>query len=128
MDLSIISTEIVALLFPYLAKVSEGSAEALGKKAPAAVAKIFEYIVQKFKGDQSASEALEKFVQVPTDGERQAAFQGQLTKAMELDETFAESLRNFLNDSSISNLNIAKAGAGAKILQQSGQGNTGTIN
>lgn len=127
MDFGIIAADVVAMLTPYLATFTQKSAEAFGKKAPEVVENFYHYIVEKFKGNQSASEALGELSKAPTDGDRQGALRLQLIKAMERDNSLAERLSELLRNCSASNTNVATAGTGSRILQQSGSGNTGTI-
>ncbi len=58
-ELVALAASAVTALTPYLEPLADKSAEAFGKKAPAAAEGLFNYLRDKFKSHPSASEALE---------------------------------------------------------------------
>jgi hypothetical protein len=127
MDLVSIATGAVAALSPYFGTFADKSAEALGKKAPAAVESLFHYLKEKFKSHPSASDALDDLSKAPTDLDRLAALRRQIVKVMEQDASFTRDLSDMVGNLLSNNSNVVLAGDNAKIAQQVGRGNTANI-
>lgn len=90
MDPATLATTVTSFLIPYLTKIGEHVAEDTGKK-------LWETIVDKFKGKPAATGAAEEFAQKTDDPDNKEAFTLQLKKALKDDPDFAEEIARLLD-------------------------------
>lgn len=113
MDISQLAVATAALLSPYLVKAGEKAAEAVGAKLPDTVSRIWNLIIQRFKGKAAADEAVADFVAQPDDEDTLASFRKQLRKCLEADAEFARDLSQLLETANQVISSALNTGSGA---------------
>ena len=101
MDPKVIATlasSIVAVLAPYLAKASAEFTKEIGKIGIEKVGALYQAIKAHFQSQPAAEEALKDMEATPDDEDTQAALRLQLKKQMEADPTFADMLRQLVEE------------------------------
>jgi hypothetical protein len=127
MDPITLATAAVAALAPYLAKAGEGAAKKLGEEAVDAGGKLLGWMRARLTG--RAQEALEDLAATPGNEDNQADLRKQLAKTLAADPALAADLARLLpgNAAGADSMSLNVSGAGAKVAQVKGSGNTTSI-
>lgn len=96
--ISALASGVVAALAPYLAKAGEEFAKEVGKTAGGKMGALYQAVKARFQGHPSAAEALADVEATPDDKDAQAALRLQLKKQMSADLTWADTLRQLLEE------------------------------
>jgi hypothetical protein len=99
MDIQTAAMAVIALLSPYFAKAGESIAKEAGEKLYEKAGVLYEAIKSKFKGDQTAEDALAHAEKEPTAQVWQEVLRGILIMKMEQDHNFAETIRMLIEES-----------------------------
>lgn len=87
-----IASGVVAALAPYLARLAQTAAKDIAELAGNKLAELYDLIKTRFQDRPAANEALSDLQQAPDDEDRQAALRVQITKLMQEDTAFADTL------------------------------------
>jgi len=101
MDATTIGTlapSVVAVLAPYLAKAGEEFAKEIGKAAGSKIGALYQALKARFQDQSAAAEALADVEAAPDDEDAQSALRHQLKKQMAADSSFADTLRQLLDE------------------------------
>lgn len=96
MDISVITATSVTLLSAFLSEAGKGFAKKTGEVVWNKTSELYNLIVTKIKGINSAEEALAELSQNPTDEDTQAVMRKQLKKIIISDPKFAKVIENLL--------------------------------
>lgn len=96
-DVAQLSTVVVSLLSPYLAKAAGKTAEELGGAVGARLVKLYDTLKAKLTRP-GAAEALGDLEKLPGDTDAQAALRHQLKKALAEDEPFRRELQALVSE------------------------------
>jgi len=88
---------IAAIAAPYLAKVADALAGTIGEKLGGLVGELFFLVTEKFKGDDSAGQALAGAQERPDSKAKQLALQAAIAEKMEADAAFAEEITRLVD-------------------------------
>ena len=93
-----LAASVVAVLSPYLAKAGEEFAKEAGKTAANKFGALYQFLKTRFKKKPAAKEALADLEANPDNEDAKAALRRQLTKQMNADNTFVNTLRKILDE------------------------------
>ena len=93
-----LSASAVAVLAPYLTKAGEEFSKEAGKAAANKFGAFYQFLKTRFKKKPAAEEALADLEANPDNEDAKAALRRQLTKQMNADKTFIDTLREYLNE------------------------------
>jgi hypothetical protein len=96
--ISSLAATAVAALAPYLAKAAEKFAEETGKAAADKIGVLYQALKTRFENKPAAGEALADLEANPNDDDSKAALRRQLTKQMEADPAFKDTVQKLLDD------------------------------
>ena len=88
---------IAAIAAPYLAKGADALAGTIGEKLGGLVGELFFLVKEKFKGDDSAEQALAAAQERPDSKAKQLALQAAIAEKMEADAAFAEEIKRLVD-------------------------------
>lgn len=98
MDLTLLATNAVALLSPYLARAAETAATKVGEMAAEGGGKLLAWMKGRLSGQSRVVEALQDLTQQPTDADSQASLRVGLRKALEAQPELVEELAALLKE------------------------------
>lgn len=93
-----LAASVVAVLSPYLAKAGEEFAKVAGAAAANKFGALYQFLKTRFKKKPAAKEALVDLEANPENEDAKAALRRQLTKQMDADNTFIETLQKLLDE------------------------------
>lgn len=127
MDPLALASAAVAALAPYLATAGQAAAKKLGEKSVEAGEKLLVWMRERLSG--RGQEALDDLAANPTSEENQVDLRKQLAKALEANPDLAAELKALVSaaagDGDVMTQTVS--GAGAKVAQVKGSGNTTSI-
>src|SRR5437660_1347850 len=91
----------VTLLAPYLVKTGEAFASKVGEALAEKTATLYQTVKGQFAGDRYAQETLARLEEAPESKGRQTGLEYLLTEQIENDPTFAERLRQLIEEAKV---------------------------
>jgi len=129
MDPIALSAAAVAMLAPYLHKLGESAAEAVGEGIPEAAGKVFRWMREKFAGTPQASASLELAMAEPDDADNRKMLEIALAKRLKTEPGLVDELAALLPPEVRQSVaQTASASGGSGIAQVAGRGNTVSVN
>lgn len=97
-ELSLVTTNTLAVLQPYLPLIAAKAAEKLGEELPAAVGKLWASLHKRMDVKEAAKEALDDLLQNPENEAFQTVFKVQLEKILAQDVKYLAELKSLLQE------------------------------
>ncbi len=121
------ATIVVTLLAPYLTKAGEKYAEKVGEKLADKTGQLYNFLKEKFVGDEYAGLTLLRLQEAPENEGRQSALETVIKEKMETDGDFAEQLVALINEAKQADTNNIIA-SGEHSVAIGGDVNSSSIN